>query len=84
MTPDHIEEEVKKKSATVLKVDHPSVHCKQWYCETRHPSEEQIKEVARVALENVSKVSHQVKQWFANCCSSEFLKDEARLKRRCG
>ena len=42
-----------------------------------------MKEVARVALGNVSKVS-QVEQWFGNRRSLEFLKDEARLKRRCG
>ena len=42
-----------------------------------------MKEVARVALGNVSKVS-QVEQWFANRRSLDFLKDEARLKRRCG
>mmetsp|Transcript_65028 Transcript_65028/g.107978 ORF Transcript_65028/g.107978 Transcript_65028/m.107978 type:complete len:314 (+) Transcript_65028:246-1187(+) len=83
MTPDCVAEEAEKRGVTVLKVDPPSVHCKQLYRQTSHPTEEQMKEVAKVALGNVSKVS-QVEQWFANRRSLEFLKDEARLKRRCG
>ena len=42
-----------------------------------------MEDVARIALGNVSKVA-QIEKWFAYRRSLEFLKSEARLKRRCG
>ena len=83
MSPDSVEEERQKKDVPVLKVDPPSVHCKNLYRVTQHPTEKQMEDVARTALGNFSKVA-QIEKWFAHRRNLEFLKSEARLKRHCG
>ena len=77
MSPDSVEEERQKKGVPVLKVDPPSVHCKNLYRVTQHPTEKQMEDLAQTALGNVSKVA-QIAKWFAHRRSLEFLKSEAR------
>ena len=49
----------------------PSVHCKNLYCVTQHPTEKQMEDMARIALGSVSKVA-QIEKWFAHRRGLEF------------
>ena len=59
------------------------MHLKKLYRETAQPSHEQMNQVVQAAFGHVLKIS-EVDRWFTHLCGLEFLKAEARLKRRCG